>query len=120
MAIAARSRAGRRSCSALAALLALCGSARSATAASAGPAATRLVYAPGEIVPIPASIPHEEGDMVDRRIVPDLRWIAAALPDLRHRRLLGAAAQRRTRRLQRVPRPQAPTTTTASPSTSCR
>ena len=28
--------------------------------------------------------------MVDRRIVPDLRWIAAALPDLRHRRLLRA------------------------------
>jgi hypothetical protein len=35
-----------------------------------------LVYATGEIVPIPAAIPHEEGDMVDRRIVPDLRWIA--------------------------------------------
>ena len=28
--------------------------------------------------------------MVDRRILPDLRWIAAALPDLRHRRLLRA------------------------------
>lgn len=44
--------------------------------ASAGPASTRLVYAAGEIVPIPATIPHEEGDMVDRRIVPDLRWIS--------------------------------------------
>jgi hypothetical protein len=58
-----------------------------AIAALAGPAAaepvpspTRLVYAPGEIVPIPASIPHEVGDMVDRRILPDLRWIAARYP----------------------------------------
>jgi hypothetical protein len=44
------------------------------------PASTRLVYATGEIVPIPAAIPHEEGDMVDRRILPDLRWIAAHYP----------------------------------------
>ncbi len=36
--------------------------------------------APGKIVPIPASIPHEEGDMVDRRIIPDLRWIAKRYP----------------------------------------
>ncbi len=50
---------------------------------AAGPAAAepipgpnRLVYAPGKIVPIPASIPHEAGDMVDKRIIPDLRWIA--------------------------------------------
>jgi hypothetical protein len=48
--------------------------------ASAAPLPTRLVYATGQIVPIPASIPHEEGDMVDRRIVPDLRWIAARFP----------------------------------------
>lgn len=48
--------------------------------ASAGPATTRIAYAPGEIVPIPAAIPHEEGDMVDRRIVPDLRWIAQRFP----------------------------------------
>lgn len=48
--------------------------------ASAGPATTRIVYAPGEIVPIPAAVPHEEGDMVDRRIVPDLRWIAQRFP----------------------------------------
>jgi hypothetical protein len=48
--------------------------------AQAGPAATRIAYAPGEIVPIPAAIPHEEGDMVDRRIVPDLRWIAQRFP----------------------------------------
>lgn len=44
------------------------------------PAATKVVHAAGEIVPIPASIPHEEGDMVDRRIIPDLRWIAARYP----------------------------------------
>lgn len=44
------------------------------------PASTRLVYAPGELVPIPASIPHEEGDMVDRRIVSNLRWIAQRFP----------------------------------------
>jgi hypothetical protein len=48
--------------------------------AQAGPAVTRIAYAPGEIVPIPAAIPHEEGDMVDRRIVPDLRWIAQRFP----------------------------------------
>jgi hypothetical protein len=52
------------------------------TASRAGAAApaTRLVHATGEIVPIPASVPHEEGDMVDRRIVPDLRWIASRYP----------------------------------------
>jgi hypothetical protein len=48
--------------------------------ASAAPLPTRTVYAPGQIVPIPAAIPHEEGDMVDRRIVPDLRWIANRFP----------------------------------------
>lgn len=51
-----------------------------AAAASAAPLATRSVYATGKIVPIPASVPHEAGDMVDRRIVPDLRWIAARYP----------------------------------------
>jgi hypothetical protein len=51
-----------------------------AAGASAGPAATRLAYVPGEIVPIPAAIPHEEGDMVDRRIVPNLRWMAKRFP----------------------------------------
>ena len=35
---------------------------------------------PGKIVPIPASIPHEAGDMVDQRILPDLRWIAKRYP----------------------------------------
>lgn len=51
-----------------------------ANSASAGPTSTRLAYGTGEIVPLPASIPHEEGDMVDRRILPDLRWIAARFP----------------------------------------
>jgi hypothetical protein len=48
--------------------------------AAATPIPTRLVHASGEIVPIPAAVPHEEGDMVDRRIVPDLRWLAAHFP----------------------------------------
>ncbi|HSS04917.1 MAG TPA: hypothetical protein VLK89_06995 [Solirubrobacterales bacterium] len=49
------------------------------TGASAGaaPLPTLLIHSAGEIVPIPASVPHEEGDMIDRRVVPDLRWIAA-------------------------------------------
>jgi len=51
-----------------------------AATATAGPLSTRVVYAPGKIVPLPASIPHEEGDMIDRRILPDLRWIAARYP----------------------------------------
>lgn len=49
-------------------------------AAAAGPVATKQVFAPGRIVPLPASVPHEAGDMVDRRIVPDLRWIAKRYP----------------------------------------
>jgi hypothetical protein len=48
--------------------------------ASAAPIPTRIAYATGEIVPIPAQVPHEEGDMVDRRIVPNLRWLAARFP----------------------------------------
>lgn len=48
--------------------------------ASAEPGSMRLVYATGKIVPIPASVPHEAGDMVDSRIVPDLRWLAARYP----------------------------------------
>jgi hypothetical protein len=51
-----------------------------ASSASAAPIPTRFSYAPGEIVPLPAAVPHEEGDMVDRRIVPDLRWIAQRYP----------------------------------------
>jgi hypothetical protein len=61
-----------------AALLSLAASAHAAVEPI--PAPTRLVYAPGKIVPIPASIPHEEGDMVDKRILPDLRWIAQRYP----------------------------------------
>jgi hypothetical protein len=48
--------------------------------AGAAPPVTKLLYAPGKIVPIPASIPHEEGDMVDSRIVPNLRWLAKRYP----------------------------------------
>jgi hypothetical protein len=62
------------------ALIAVAVAAWGAAEAGATPAATRTIYATGRIVPIPASIPHEEGDMVDRRIVPDLRWIAARFP----------------------------------------
>jgi hypothetical protein len=43
---------------------------------------TTLRYGPGKIVPIPASIPHEEGDMVDQRILSDLRWLAKSYPIL--------------------------------------
>jgi hypothetical protein len=65
----------------LAALLTLAAAAcAAAPAGAATPTSTRIVYAAGKIVPIPASIPHEEGDMVDRRILPDLRWIAAHYP----------------------------------------
>jgi hypothetical protein len=72
------SRAACRAPAALAAAALLC--CLAATAAVAGPISTRIAHASGEIVPIPASVPHEEGDMVDRRIVPDLRWIAARFP----------------------------------------
>lgn len=58
----------------LAPLLAVC-----AYAEAAAPA-TRITYAPGKIVPIPAAIPHAEGDMVDQRIIPNLRWLAKRYP----------------------------------------
>jgi hypothetical protein len=48
--------------------------------AAAGPAATRLVQKSSAIVPIPAAIPHEAGDMVDRRLIPNLRYLAANFP----------------------------------------
>ncbi len=48
--------------------------------ASAGSATTRLIFTPGKIVPVPASVPHEAGDMVDRRIVPDLVWLSEHFP----------------------------------------
>jgi hypothetical protein len=50
------------------------------SSAAPGPSSTRLLYTTGRIVPIPAAIPHETGDMVDRRIVADLRWIARRYP----------------------------------------
>jgi hypothetical protein len=68
----------RRALLALAAALAI--GLAAAGPAGAGPVSTRIVYAAGEIVPIPAAVPHEEGDMVDNRIVPDLRWIASRYP----------------------------------------
>ena len=48
--------------------------------AEAASPTTTLLDVPGKIVPIPASVPHEAGDMVDQRIVPDLRWIAQRYP----------------------------------------
>jgi len=60
----------------VAALLASC----LVAVASAAPGKTRIAYAPARIVPIPASVPHEPGDMVDRRIVPNLRWLAKRFP----------------------------------------
>ncbi len=48
--------------------------------ADAVPGPVRFLYATSEIVPIPAAIPHEDGDMVDRRIIPDLRWLARRFP----------------------------------------
>jgi hypothetical protein len=60
--------------------LLLCLGIAKASAAEPPPARTRIVRTPGRLVPIPASIPHEEGDMVDSRLVPDLRWIEARWP----------------------------------------
>ncbi len=60
-------------------LAALCLLAMPASAVAA-PGKTRIAHAPARIVPIPASIPHEPGDMVDRRILPDLRWLAKRFP----------------------------------------
>ena len=73
-----RSTLAGRAFLAVAVALSVCG--MWSAAASGGPTSTRLAYGVGEIVPIPASIPHEEGDMIDRRIVPDLRWIAQRFP----------------------------------------
>jgi hypothetical protein len=60
--------------------LLLCLGAARASAALPPVESTRIVYKPGRIVPIPASIPHEAGDMVDSRILPDLRWISQRVP----------------------------------------
>lgn len=51
-----------------------------ATSAAAAPIAYRTDYTPGKIVPIPASIPHTKGAMVDSRIVPDLSYLAWRFP----------------------------------------
>jgi hypothetical protein len=64
----------------LAAIAMVALAASAAAPAAAAPPAPRTVYATGRIVPIPASVPHEEGDMVDRRILPNLRWIAVRFP----------------------------------------
>jgi hypothetical protein len=61
---------------ALAAFACLCGPA----SASAVPGPIRTMRVPGRLVPIPASIPHQAGEMIDSRIVGDLRWIAARYP----------------------------------------
>jgi hypothetical protein len=50
------------------------------TTTLAPPFPTHLVRTPGTLVEIPAAVPHEAGDMVDSRIVPDLRWLAARYP----------------------------------------
>lgn len=63
-----------------AAIVACAGLQQAAGASLASPGVTRVAYGIGKIVPIPASIPHETGDMVDRRIIPDLRWIAERFP----------------------------------------
>ena len=51
-----------------------------ATPTLAPPSPTHLVRTPGTLVEIPAAVPHEAGDMVDSRIIPDLRWLAARYP----------------------------------------
>jgi hypothetical protein len=70
----------RFGCAALLAVAIVLSLFAAAPSADAAPTTTRFSYASGEIVPIPASIPHEEGDMVDRRIVANLRWIAQRFP----------------------------------------
>jgi len=62
------------------ALLSLAAAIPSLAATASSPGPTRIVHSAGRIVPIPASIPHEAGDRVDSRIIPDLRWIAARYP----------------------------------------
>ncbi len=48
-----------------------------APAASGGPTGIRIVRTPGKIVPIPDSIPHQAGSMIDRRLLPNLRFLAS-------------------------------------------
>ncbi len=42
------------------------------------PGKTRINDRPGEFVPIPDTIPHAEGAYIDRRLIPNLRWITAS------------------------------------------
>lgn len=51
-----------------------------APAASAAPLPTRIAFAPARIVPVPAAIPHSPGAMIDRRLVPNLRWLSRRFP----------------------------------------
>jgi hypothetical protein len=65
-------------CAVLFGLSALAGFVANAAAAPPGP--TRIVHTPGTLVEIPAAVPHEAGDMIDSRVVSDLRWLAARYP----------------------------------------
>ena len=50
---------------------------REAGAASlTSPGPTFISRAVGEIVPIPRDIPHQAGSMIDRRLIPNLRWLS--------------------------------------------
>ncbi len=61
--------------------VALLAEAVAAAQASAAPAPTfHTSFARGKIVPLGASVPHAPGVMVDRRIAPDLEYLAAAYP----------------------------------------
>jgi hypothetical protein len=44
------------------------------------PPVNQIIHTKCKIVPIPAAIPHQAGDMVDRRILPDLTYIAEHFP----------------------------------------
>jgi hypothetical protein len=76
--IAPRRRRARRPALILVAVLLI--GARAPATVAAGQSATRVVSTPGTLVPIPAAVPHQEGAMIDSRIVPDLRWIADRFP----------------------------------------
>jgi hypothetical protein len=60
---------------ALAACLSLLAPASSSAQASV-PFPLHVDFSKGQIVPVPADIPHNEGAMVDDRIIPDLRYLA--------------------------------------------
>jgi hypothetical protein len=66
---------------AVASLLAALAAAISACPVGAAPAPTyHYVFRAGKIVPLGSSVPHADGVMVDRRIVPDLEYLAAKYP----------------------------------------